>query len=117
MLKLGPIFGEERFKDVEEVSQKSGCLRRMISSYWDDEYEVDDRDFTACDKECTVAVAITDTTMTRERWIEAVRHDSVYIKIDHVNALCSVMFYQCTLVITSPLLKKVISCIVDIVYL
>lgn len=50
--ELCPILGEERFKDVARASHTCACLSRMVSSYLDDEYEADDRDFTACDKEC-----------------------------------------------------------------
>lgn len=50
--ELRQIFGEERLKHVAQASQERGCLSRRLSSYRDYEYEMDDRDFTACDKEC-----------------------------------------------------------------
>ena len=50
--ELRVIFGEERFRDVVQASETSAAFSRMVSSYLENEYEVDDRDFTACDKEC-----------------------------------------------------------------
>ena len=50
--ELRPIFGEERFETVAQASKKRAWLSRTVSSYLDDEYEVDGRDFTACDKDC-----------------------------------------------------------------
>lgn len=49
--ELRPIFGEERFQSVAQASQKCQRVSEMVSFY-DHDYEVDDRDFTACDKEC-----------------------------------------------------------------
>jgi hypothetical protein len=49
--ELCPIFGEERFENVAQASRKWGCLSQTESYDWGND-EVDDRDFTACDKEC-----------------------------------------------------------------